>query len=163
MTEPPPLGFSGRPAYQEMADLLRSQVADGTLRVGQIIPSTARLTARHDVSATVVRAAVRQLQTEGVLLGVPGKGVYVRATPDTVAADTAHVEEVDRRVHQLREDLAGLTLRVDDTPTGDAVAALRTEMEELRRQIAVLQTQVMDLYSRIGRPYPRDAVTSDTR
>ena len=74
----PPIG---RPAYQEVADDLRAQIADGTLAIGDVIPSTAQLCKQYEVSATVVRAAIAQLQGEGTLRGQPGKGVYVMAMP----------------------------------------------------------------------------------
>jgi GntR family transcriptional regulator len=91
----------GRPAYKQVADDLRRQIAVGELAVGAAIPSTARLTGSYGVSSTVVRAAVAQLRADGLLVGQPGKGVYVCATPDAVAERAVSVEELAVRVSEL--------------------------------------------------------------
>lgn len=121
MTEP-----VGRPAYQQVADDLRQQIASGELPVGSAIPSTAKLSELYSVSVTVVRAAVTQLRTDGLVVGHPGKGVFVSSTPDAAAERTTTVHDLARQVAALRE------------------------------QVAFLQTQVTDLYGKLGeaRPVP---------
>ncbi len=70
----------GRPAYQQVADDLRRRIAEAELPVGSAIPSTTKLAKAYGVSITVVRAAVAQLRADGLVVGQPGKGVFVRAT-----------------------------------------------------------------------------------
>lgn len=86
---------TGRPKYLELADTLRRAIASGHYPVGGELPSTSQLTTSAGVSTTVVRNAIRELRGEGLVVGQPGKAVYVRATPD--AQPAAPVEE------QLRE------------------------------------------------------------
>lgn len=81
-TEEPLVEHTGQPKYLELAKLLRQEIASGRYPVGSELPSTARLTESFGVSTTVVRAAIRELRTEGLVVGQPGKAVYVRATPD---------------------------------------------------------------------------------
>jgi len=52
-----------------------------------------------------------------------------------------------------RGSLAG---RVESESSGSAVDELREEVSSLRRQVGVLQTQLIDLYARVGQPYPRE-------
>jgi GntR family transcriptional regulator len=73
------------PSYQLVADDIRARIRSGEYELGQPIPSTARLMQIHQVSSTVVRRAVEQLRTDGVLVGQPGKGVYVQAMPRDAA------------------------------------------------------------------------------
>lgn len=155
------LGMSGRPAYQEVADDLRAQVQRGDLKIGQPIPSTAKLTEHYGVSTTVIRASVKQLQAEGVLAGAAGKGVYVRATPETVAEESASLGDLSQQIDHLREGLEGLAQRMDEVPGEEVIAALRAEIQELRRQFGILHTQVIDLYGRTGHVYPHDAINRD--
>src|SRR6266496_2452470 len=95
----------GRPAYQEVADDLRRRIASAEFPVGSAIPSTAKLTKAYGVSSTVVRAAIAQLRGDGLLIGQPGKGVFVRATPEAVAERAASIEDLAKQVEELRAEL----------------------------------------------------------
>jgi GntR family transcriptional regulator len=69
---------TGRPAYLQVADTLRTRILDGVLQPGDRLPSEAALTAEFGVSRTVPRMALRVLKAEGLVDGHPGKGVFVR-------------------------------------------------------------------------------------
>lgn len=107
---------TGRPKYMEVATALRRAIAAGTYPVGGALPSTARLIDQFDVSSTVVRAAVRELRNEGIVVGQPGKAVFVRGIP-----------ELERP--SVEERLDELSTRVDDELASlkDRIAALERE------------------------------------
>ena len=90
---------TGQPKYLQLADELRRKIVDGTYAVGSELPSTAQLTATYDVSTTVVRGAMRELRGEGLIVGQPGKEVYVTGVPSDRPGDAP----------DLREQLAWLT------------------------------------------------------
>ncbi|MGV9902385.1 GntR family transcriptional regulator [Streptomyces sp. NPDC003388] len=142
----------GQPEYRRLMQDLRQQIAEGRLTVGEPIPSTASLGQQYGVSSTVVRRAVSELRTEGLLYGHPGKGVFVKAKPDEVTKEQEVLE-------RLAAGLDDVQTKVDGLQTADAAAleAFRKELGELRRVVAVLQTQLIDLYGRMGQPYPRDS------
>ncbi|HYT92265.1 MAG TPA: winged helix-turn-helix domain-containing protein [Gemmataceae bacterium] len=142
----------GTPAYQQIAGDLRARIASGELAVGSPIPSTAKLSERYGVSVTVVRAAINQLRAAGLVVGQPGKAVYVRATPEAMANERVQLDDLAEQVKELRAGLADVSRRYDQT----AVDQLRAELTELRRQLGVFHTQLMDLYSRMGQPYPHE-------
>jgi GntR family transcriptional regulator len=71
-------GPTGEPAYRRIARELTDQIQQGQLPPGAKLPSTAQLVAHYGVSTTVVRAAVKQLQLTGLVIGQQGKGVFVR-------------------------------------------------------------------------------------
>jgi DNA-binding GntR family transcriptional regulator len=104
------------PKYMQVADELRRAIRAGTYPVGSTLPSTAQLTRRFDVSTTVVRAAVRELRDEGLVLGQPGKAVYVAAEPadaDEPPGDLARqVRELSANlnaaIHSLNQRVAAL-------------------------------------------------------
>lgn len=99
--------ITGQPAYQQIADDLRLQIANGQLAVGAAVPSTANLMKEYGVSITAVRAAIKLLQAEGVLIGQPGKGVFVHTVPSPAPPGVADV------VQQLA-DLTETVRRIDE-------------------------------------------------
>ncbi|MBT2367138.1 GntR family transcriptional regulator [Streptomyces sp. ISL-10] len=140
------------PAYKRLANELRSQIARGDLPVGAALPSASQLMKMHDVSTTVVRDALKILRDEGLVYGQAGKAVYVRATPEESAAERMSLDELTQGYQQLETRVAGLSAPTDVA----ALEELREEMAELRRSVAVLQAQLIELYGRVGQPYPRD-------
>jgi GntR family transcriptional regulator len=137
----------GRPAYQQVAEDLRQGIASGEFPVGSAIPSTSKLASAYAVSITVVRAAVAQLRADGLLIGQPGKGVFVRATPEAVAERAASIEDLASQVSELRAELRGA-----ESARRDEVEA---ELAALRQDVGVLQTHLVNLYVQLDRPVPK--------
>ncbi|MFJ1707295.1 GntR family transcriptional regulator [Kitasatospora sp. NPDC088346] len=69
---------SEEPPYLRIADDLRRRVAAGEWRVGDRLPSRARLAISYGVGANVLQRAQELLIVEGVLEGRAGSGTYVR-------------------------------------------------------------------------------------
>ncbi|GAA2639310.1 GntR family transcriptional regulator [Actinomadura fulvescens] len=70
-----------QPAYQRIADELRSQIVDGVLAPGDRVPSRHQLASHHGVSDRVAVQAVQLLVSEGYLESRSGSGTYVRVRP----------------------------------------------------------------------------------
>ncbi len=70
--------WSGRPAYAQVADQLRRAIRDGLFAPGSQLPSYEALMRTYEVSITVIRSAVRELKTEGLVYTHQGKGAFVR-------------------------------------------------------------------------------------
>lgn len=70
--------WSGRPAYAQVADTLRADIRAGRYPPGSQLPSYEALMRKHAVSITVIRSAVRELKTEGLVSTHQGKGAFVR-------------------------------------------------------------------------------------
>jgi len=64
-----------------LAERLGQEIDAGRLRPGDRLPTEQRLADAHGVSRTVVREAVHQLQSRGLLRSRQGSGVYVTAPP----------------------------------------------------------------------------------
>ena len=64
-----------------LASLLAAQLDSGVLTPGDRLPTEARLAMQHGVSRTVVREAVHQLKSRGLLRSRQGCGVFVTAPP----------------------------------------------------------------------------------
>jgi len=70
--------WSGRPAYVQVADQLRDTIGSGQFPPGSQLPSYEALMRTYGVSITVIRSAVRELKTEGLVQTHQGKGAFVR-------------------------------------------------------------------------------------
>lgn len=69
---------SDRPVYKQLADALRGMIRGGDLAGGQLLPSETELIRRYGVSRNSVRAAVRVLRGEGLVVTEHGRGSFVR-------------------------------------------------------------------------------------
>ncbi|WP_089011507.1 winged helix-turn-helix domain-containing protein [Micromonospora inositola] len=61
----------------ELLDDLLSKIKDGTYPPGSQLPSGRALAAEYDVSQSTISRAVATLRERGVLVGRPGRGVFV--------------------------------------------------------------------------------------
>ncbi|MGH3737121.1 MAG: GntR family transcriptional regulator [Micromonosporaceae bacterium] len=104
----------GRPAYLQVADDLRDKIASEAIPIGTAIPSTQQLVDRYEVSTTVVRAAINELRNEGLLMGQPGKGVFVVRKPGEKQPDTSAIlDAITKRLDDVGETVHGLEQRVE--------------------------------------------------
>lgn len=63
--------------YRQVAEDLRARIAAGEYPAGSRLPTIAKLAERYGTSDTTVKKAVLLLQTQGVIVGVQGAGLYV--------------------------------------------------------------------------------------
>ena len=65
------------PYYIQLMDILREKVQQSEWRPGDQIPGEQDLCERYQVSRTVVRQALRELEYEGVITRQKGKGTFI--------------------------------------------------------------------------------------
>jgi DNA-binding GntR family transcriptional regulator len=70
---------SYEPAYAQLANILRRQVAAGVFRPGDQLPSEAMLCQRYQVSPMTVRRTINLLAEEGMVSTAKGRGTFVNA------------------------------------------------------------------------------------
>lgn len=71
------LSLSPVPLYTQIKEILRTRILDGTYQAHQQMPSESELTRSFDVSRITVRQALGDLQKEGLIFKIHGKGTYV--------------------------------------------------------------------------------------
>ncbi|MFF6940772.1 GntR family transcriptional regulator [Streptomyces lavendulae] len=111
--------WTGKPAYQQVADQLRGRIAAGEFTASGKLPSLAELQQTYGVTATVARDAIRQLRTDGLAVSHQGKGAFL--TADSVEA--AKLADPAGAITELREEVAGL----------------KAEVAELRERLSALE------------------------
>jgi DNA-binding GntR family transcriptional regulator len=97
----------------QIAEDLRRRIAEGEFDEDHRMPSLRALAAEYEVAELTAHAAVKQLQSEGLIVSAPGRGTYVRAsgepTPDVadlagqVAALQLDMAEIRRRLERLEQ------------------------------------------------------------
>jgi len=68
---------SSQPLFQKVKDLILTMIHDGDLQPADRVPSESELVKNHKVSRMTANRALRELTTEGHLVGVAGVGRFV--------------------------------------------------------------------------------------
>ena len=69
--------YSPVPLYSQIRELLREHILNGVVRSGGLIPSENEMVKAFGVSRVTVRQALNDLQKEGLLFKIHGKGTFV--------------------------------------------------------------------------------------
>jgi len=69
--------LAGRPAYQQLADLLREGISSGKYPPRTPLPSARTLSQEHGIAVGTVMRAFDMLREEGLVRTVAGRGVWV--------------------------------------------------------------------------------------
>ena len=70
---------SYEPAYIQLTNILKRQIAEGFFRPGDQLPSEAQLCHRYAISPMTVRRSINLLADQGVVSTAQGRGTFVKA------------------------------------------------------------------------------------
>ena len=124
------------PFYYQLRQLLERAVADGVLAAGDQIPTEASLCERYDVSRTVVRQALSDLERTGLVSRLKGKGTFV-AQPKVSEFVAQSLTSLHEDLSARGERLETKVLRLEAEPVSPHVAAM-LELPE-SEQIVLLE------------------------
>ena len=102
---------SGRPIYTQIADQVKEQIMTGVLAPGEALPSMRLLARELRISVIPTKRAYEDLERDGFLENVPGKGCFVAPQNRELLreAQLRRVEEhLTRAVEEARK--GGLSL-----------------------------------------------------
>lgn len=68
-----------KPLYEQIKDSIRAQIIRGELRAEEQAPSEAEIIAQYGVSSITARRCLNDLESEGYVQRIKGRGTYVRA------------------------------------------------------------------------------------
>lgn len=68
---------SGKPIYEQIADQVKEQIMAGALAAGDALPSMRLLAKELRISVITTKRAYEELERDGFLDNVPGKGCFV--------------------------------------------------------------------------------------
>lgn len=70
---------SFEPAYIQLANIMRRQIAEGLFRPGDQLPSESQLCHRYGISPMTVRRTINLLADEGLISTAQGRGTFVKS------------------------------------------------------------------------------------
>ena len=111
---------SGKPVYLQVVDQVKAASASGAIRAGEPLPSIRPLAEMLRVNRNTVAKAYAELESQGVIETIAGKGCFVRAndTPykKTVRLEllTQVVDETVVQAHHLQVPRADLVRLVEE-------------------------------------------------
>lgn len=101
---------SGIPIYQQIADALKADILAGKLIQGEYLPSIRSLAKDLKISVITTMKAYEQLEAEGLVTAVQGKGFYVNAQ-DSQMLREQHLRKVEESLLEAIQAarIAGMT------------------------------------------------------
>jgi GntR family transcriptional regulator len=105
------------PYYHQLKEIILADIADRRLQPGDRLPGDHELCERYGLSRTVVRQALADLQNEGVVERVKGRGTYVapqRTSQGLVQSLSGLYDDVAGLGRVLRSDVRTLKVTAAD-------------------------------------------------
>lgn len=76
--------------YKQLIHALEKRLKDGDLKIGDLVPSEARLMEEFGMSRVTVRRGLLELQQRGIVTRLHGKGTYITSTVPQPLQTEAH-------------------------------------------------------------------------
>ena len=101
---------SGVPIYQQIADSFRADILAGRFKDGEFLPSIRELARDLKISVITTMKAYEQLEAEGLVTAMQGKGFYVNAQ-DSEMLKEQHIRKVEEALNIAIKsaDIAGMS------------------------------------------------------
>ena len=122
---------SGKPVYLQVVDQIKAAAAAGALQSGESLPSIRPLAEELRINRNTIAKAYTELESQGVIETIPGKGCFVRPNNSPLKKDVRRrllVEELDQVVVQAHH------LQVPPLEFLELVRERLGVMEEKRRE-----------------------------
>ncbi|NLM76261.1 MAG: GntR family transcriptional regulator [Clostridiaceae bacterium] len=112
---------SDKPIYEQIAEQIKTHIINGELSEAEMLPSIRKLAKELRISVITTKRAYEELERDGYIVSVPGKGSFVSA--------------------QNKELLKEARIRIVEDKLEEAVWAAKTiglPLEELLNMISIL-------------------------
>ena len=93
---------SGLPIYDQIYSQIKSQIISGGLREDQLLPSIRNLAKDLGISVITTRRAYDELEREGFIYTVAGKGCFV-AAKNTELLREENLRQIEERLQEIRD------------------------------------------------------------
>ena len=94
---------SGKPIYEQIADQVKEQIMAGAWKAGRPLPSMRLLAKELRISVITTKRAYEELERDGFLENVPGKGCFV-APQNRELLREAQLRRVEEKLTQAIEE-----------------------------------------------------------
>lgn len=104
---------SGLPIYDQIYSQIKSQIISGGLREDQLLPSIRNLAKDLGISVITTRRAYDELEREGFIYTVAGKGCFV-AAKNTELLREENLRQIEEHLQEIRDLAAACGLSRED-------------------------------------------------
>jgi len=121
---------TGKPVYLQLVDQIRYAAASGGMRAGEALPSIRPLAEEPRVNRNTVAKAYAELESQGVIETLPGKGCFIKDTNTPFTKQVRQkllLKEIDEAV------VAAHHLQVDRT---EFLTLVRDRLDYFERKVA---------------------------
>ena len=102
---------SGIPIYEQIKEQIKSSILSGDLSENDLLPSIRQLARELKVSVITTTRAYNDLEIEGFIQTVPGKGCYIKKVDEDLIKIRFITETKTALITAVRQGkLAGLTM-----------------------------------------------------
>lgn len=117
--------YSDKPIYDQIAEQIKNLIINGELAEAELLPSIRNLAKELQISVITTKRAYEELEKEGYIVSVPGKGSFVSA--------------------QNKELLREARIRIVEDKLAEAVSAAKTidiSLEDMQEMLKLLYEEV---------------------
>ena len=104
---------SGKPIYEQITDQVKEQIMSGALGAGDALPSMRLLAKELRISVITTKRAYEELERDGFLENVPGKGCFV-APQNRELLREAQLRKVEEKLAQAVEEARKGAMPLED-------------------------------------------------
>ena len=90
----------GKPIYEQIADQIKGQILGGSLQTGTALPSMRTLAKELRISVITTKRAYDELERDGFVYTVAGKGSYV-AAKNTGIIREGQLKEIEEHMREI--------------------------------------------------------------
>lgn len=126
-----------RPLFERVVDDIRDQIITGKLEPEAKVPPARELAEQYGIASMTAQRALRELQSQGLIYGMPGKGSFVRPDarsnlrPDEVKISNDDEYEAVRA--ELHASLNAVTVLLDEAIASGDIEQIKAARDESAR------------------------------
>lgn len=127
-------------AYKSISDVLRRRIVAGEFATGSLLPSEAALTREFSVSRNTLRRALTDLESEGLIKALPGRGRIVTSPDGGDESADPHLH-YRRIAADLREKIEREELRPGELLPSEAALTAQYGVSRWTARQALIELQ----------------------
>ncbi len=104
---------SHEPIYEQVVKQIKSMVMRGELKEGELLPSIRNLAKELQISVITTKRAYDELEKDGYISSIPGKGSFVAAQNIELLKET-RIRVVEEKLIEAIETAKSIQLTLED-------------------------------------------------